>query len=153
MNVNKKIIKALAIIKKPVIGEDAYLVIDNGGRVRTSDVVSIYQKAGETRIETLNTVYIIKNKPWYVFDAVLTDMRMRKIVLCVRTKQGQYVPVEIEPIGVHKCIKMNQSAIETKDAVYCGDLCNGDFVTETNKIFFSSGRITLLTPEAELIGG
>lgn len=153
MNKNKKIIKALAIIKTPTVGKEAYLILDNGGRVRTSDVVSVFQAVNVTRIETINTVYVIRNKPWFVFDAVLTDMRKRKVVLCVRNRQGQYVPVEIEPTDIHKCQKMNQCAIETEDAVYCGDLCNGDFVTETNKIFFSSGRITLLTPEAELIGG
>lgn len=151
MNKNKKIIKALAIIKKPVIGEDAYLVMDNGGRVRTSDVVSIYQKAGETRIETLNSVYFIKEKPWFVFDSVLTDLRKSKVVLCVRTRQGQYVPVQVEPTGIFKCLKMEQCAIETEKAVYCGDLCNGDFETYTNKIGF--GQIAPLTAEAELIGG
>lgn len=150
---DKKITKALAIIKKPVVGEEAYLILDNGGRVRTSDVVTIFQKAGETRIETLNTVYVINVKPWFVFDSVLTDMKKRKIVLCVRARQGQYVPVEIEPIGIHKCLKMEQCAIETENAVYCGDLCNGDFVTYTNKIVFGNGRIAPLTAEAELIGG
>lgn len=151
MNLNKKIQKALAIIKTPTVGKEAYLILDNGGRVRTSDVITIFQKEGETRIETLNTVYVIKEKPWFVFDAVLTDMRKRKVVLCVRTRQGQYVPVQVEPKGIFKCLTMEQCAIETEKAVYCGDLCNGDFETYTNKIGF--GQIAPLTAEAELIGG
>lgn len=153
MNMNKKIRKALCILKPTVVGEETFLVLDNGGRVKTSDVVSLYSTKGETRIETLNTVYVIKNKPWYVFDSVLTDMKKRKIVLCVRTKQGQYVPVEIEPTGFYKCLKMEQCAIETQNAVYCGDLRNGDFITDTNKIVFGNGRLIPLKAESELIGG
>ena len=153
MDTNKKIQKALAIIKKPVIGEEAYLILGNGGRVRTSDVVTIFQKEGETQIETLNTVYVINNKPWFVFDSVLTDMRRKKFVLCVRTKVGTYVPVEIEPTGIEKYLKMDQCAIETQNAVYCGDLRNGDFITDTNKIVFGNGRLIPLKAESELIGG
>lgn len=126
----KKIVKALAAIHRPIIGCEAYLVLGNGGRVKTSDVISVYACKGETRIETQNTVYVINEKPWYPFSDIYGHLEKREIAINVHKNRWQLV--KIQPKAYYKCIEMNQCAIETESAVYFGELYNGEFITINN---------------------
>lgn len=149
MNMNKKIIKALALIRKPIVGEEAFLILCNGGRIRTSDVVSVYESSVEIRIETLNTIYITNKKPWFAFDAVYGNLSSSHIILNVRNKRG-WGFINICPTAFYKCVEMDQCAIETDTAIYCGDLIRGEFVMKT---FFNEPFPIIVDEKTFLRGG
>lgn len=126
---SKKIIKALCAIRPTIIGNPAYLVLDNGGRVRTSNVESILADKDETRIETKNSVYVYKNKPWFPFEEIRGDLAEKFVYVFARDKRGFWSYVYIQPSHLGKCLQMDQCAIETHNAVYLGELSNGEFIT------------------------
>lgn len=125
---SKKIIKALCAIRPTIIGNPAYLVLDNGGRVRTSDVESIVADKEQTQIETQNSVYVYKNKPWFPFEEIRGDLAERCVYVLARDKRGYWSYVYIQPSHLGKCLQMDQCVIETHNALYLGELSNGEFV-------------------------